>query len=39
MKLPDLRQELVDKLFKEVVRNKENKLHGLSLLLIALGRA
>ena len=28
MKLPDLRQELVDKLFKEVVRNKENKLHG-----------
>ena len=29
IKLSDRRQELVDKLFKEVVQNKENKLHGL----------
>ena len=29
IKLSDCRQELVDKLFKEVVQNKENKLHGL----------
>ena len=29
IKLSDLRQELVDKLFQEVVQQKENKLHGL----------
>ena len=29
IELSDLRQELVDKLFKEVVQKKENKLHGL----------
>ena len=29
IKLSDRRQELVDKLFKDVVQNKENKLHGL----------
>ena len=29
IKLSDLRQELVDKLFQEVVQKKENKLHGL----------
>ena len=29
IKLSDRRQELVDKLFKEVVQKKENKLHGL----------
>ena len=29
LKLPDCRQELVDKLFKEVVQNKENMLHCL----------
>ena len=29
IKLPDCRQELVDKLFKEVIQNKENMLHGL----------
>ena len=29
IKLSDGRQELVDKPFKEVVQNKQNKLHGL----------
>ena len=29
IKLSDRRQELVDKQFNEVVRNKDNKLHGL----------
>ena len=29
IKLSDLHQELVDKLFQEVVQKKENKLHGL----------
>ena len=29
IKLSDCLQEFVDKLFKEVVQNKENKLHGL----------
>ena len=29
IKLSDCRQELVDKLFKEVVQNKGNKLHDL----------
>ena len=28
-KLSDRRQELVDKLFKDVVQRKQNKLHGL----------
>ena len=36
IKLSDRRQELVDKLFKEV-QNKENKLTAFSLLLITVG--